>query len=110
MTRKAIVLLGLLALLVTPAVAIPGGDSADDLTEGQSRVAIKVTGMTCGGCCVKVETAVNELEGVVDVTADYENGVTTVVYETEKLEVNQIVKAINDGTSFKAEMPEEQAS
>ena len=46
--------------------------------------------------------AVADLEGVIDVKADYENGFATVTYETEKVNVKQIVATINEKTSFKA--------
>ncbi len=75
------------------------------LLEGQARVVIPVTGMTCGACCVPVETAVNKLDGIVGAKADYKKGLATVTYEEDKLTVEKIVEAINT-TSFKATMPE----
>ena len=72
------------------------------LPEGQAKAAISVSGMTCGSCCTKVESAVAELDGVVKVKADYEKGVATVVYEMDKVNVDKIVETINTKTSFKA--------
>ena len=79
------------------------------LPEGQARVVVSVKGMTCGGCCVPVETAVRKLEGVVDAKADYEEGRATITYEKDKVTVKKIVDAINT-TSFKASMPKKKDS
>ena len=48
--------------------------------EGQTDVTLAIEGMTCGNCCMKVETAVNELEGVVAAKADYKAGRATITY------------------------------
>ena len=96
-------------LLVLASSAGFAGDQGE-LAEGQMKAAIKVTGMTCGSCCNKVETAVAKLDGVVKVTADYEKGVAMVVYEKDKIDLDQIVETINTKTSFKAKAPEEKAS
>jgi copper chaperone CopZ len=99
-------LLGLAVLLLaTPAILADG-----DLPKGQSSASIAISGMTCGGCCTKVETAVNKLDGVIKVKADYEKHVAMVVYETDKVDVAKIVETINTETSFKAEVPEEKKS
>ncbi len=106
-----------LAGLVVVALAVlgayagtAGNETAEQqLPEGQTRVVIPVKGMTCGGCCVPVETAVRKLEGVVDAKADYEEGRATITYEKDKVTVKKIVDAINT-TSFKAPMPEKKDS
>lgn len=98
-----------LVLLVLASPAVVGGDQGK-LPEGQAMAAIEVTGMTCGACCTKVETAVAKLDGVVKVKADYEKGMTKVVYETAKVDVDQIVKVINSETSFKAKAAKEKTS
>ncbi len=35
---------------------------------------LQVKGMHCGGCATKIESAVTQLDGVFDVTADYKSG------------------------------------
>ena len=98
---KRIAFVGLMMLLLAP-LAVLAGEKADKLPEGQATTTVEVSGMTCGGCCVKVETAVGEMDGVIDVKADYKAGLATVTYETEKVDVKQIVATINEKTSFKA--------
>jgi len=105
---RKIAFLGLV-LLALASTAVVAGDEGK-LPEGQAMAAIEVSGMTCGSCCTKVETAVAKLDGVVKVKADYEKGVTKVVYETDKVDVDQIVKAINTETSFKAKASKEKTS
>ncbi len=102
------------AVLALAIVAVPAG-AADEvqepqLPEGQARVVIPVTGMTCGGCCVKIETAVEQLDGIVAAMADYQKGQATVTYVEDKVSVEKIVETINDETSFKASMPEKKDS
>jgi copper chaperone CopZ len=93
-----------LALLLTVFGAQAGEQKLD---EGQASVVIPVTGMSCGACCVKIETAVKELDGIVTAKADYEAGNATITYVEDKLSVETIVETINEKTSFKASMPEE---
>ncbi len=115
-----------LALLLVAGlvVAAPGGQEkkegseqasspqtvweASELPEGQAKAVIAVSGMTCGKCCVSVEQAVTKLEGVVAVKADYEKGIAKVIYQTDKVKVEDIVKTINEKTSFKASLPQKQ--
>ena len=114
---KRIVLFGLATLLVAglgayaaPEDTAPTETPEQELAPGQARVVIPVKGMTCGGCCVPVETAVKTLEGVVAAKADYEKGQATVTYEEEKLNVEKIVEVINTKTKFKASLPKKKVS
>jgi len=116
---RKIALLGFALALValagaTAALAGDHGKHAHDadhaeLAEGQVKVAVPVTGMSCGSCCTKVETAVAKMEGVVEVKADYEKGVATVVYEESKVDLAKIIETINTETSFKATTPKAKA-
>ncbi len=101
----------LVILAVFSAQAGTAGSETQEpqLPEGQARVVIPVTGMTCGGCCIPVEGAVKKLDGVVDARADYEKGQATVTYQTDKVTVEKIVDAINT-TSFKASKPKQKDS
>ena len=102
-------LVGLMVFVLVAFGAYAGSESTEtekELPEGQARVVIAVEGMTCGGCCVKVETAVKELEGIMAAVADYEKGMATFTYDEDKVTVEQIVETINTETSFKATMPE----
>jgi copper chaperone CopZ len=107
---KRVLVLSIVCAFVIAGTAYAGSDEADQkLVEGQARVIIPVTGMTCGGCCVPVEKTVKTLDGVVSAKADYEKGLATVVYVEDEITVKQIVEAINT-TKFKATMPENEDS
>ena len=114
---KMIVVRSLIALMAFAVVAsaahagtAPEEAQEQALPERQARVVIPVTGMTCGGCCVKVETAMEKLDGIVAAMADYQKGQATVTYVEDKVSVEKIVETINDETSFKASMPEKKDS
>ena len=96
---RKLAILGLVVLFLATPAALAG---EQELPEGQAKAAISITGMSCGACCTKVETAVAKLDGVVKVKADYEAKTAMVIYETGKVDVAQIVEAINTETSFKA--------
>lgn len=93
-----VLLLGGLALL-------PAAYADDPLPRGQQRVVVPVEGMTCGGCVATIKIAVKKLNGIVKVDADHKKGTATVVYEQDKIDVSQIVEAINK-CGFKASPPE----
>ncbi len=99
---------GLMVLTVAVIAAYAGTPAEtpeQELPDGQARVVVPVEGMTCGACCVKVETAMKELDGVVATKANYQKGRATVTYVEDKVTVKKIVETINDKTSFKASMP-----
>ena len=103
--RIASTVLAVLALVAFAGTAVQAGDDK----EGQMDVTLAIEGMTCGSCCTKVETAVNELEGVVASKADYEAGSATITYVEGEVTVDDIVATINEKTSFKASVPKPKA-
>ncbi len=103
------VLIGI-SILLLAVTAVSAGDAKQaEPAEGQAQVILAVEGMTCGGCCTKVETAMKGLDGVVAATADYQEGTATITFEKDKVTVEMIVKTINEETSFKASMPKKNA-
>ena len=103
--RFASTVLAVFALVVFAGTAVQAGDDKD----GPMDLTLTLEGMTCGACCTKVETAVNELEGVVEAKADYEAGSATITYVEGEVTVDQIVAVINEKTSFKASVPKPKA-
>ena len=98
---KKAVLVCLVMLVAVSFAAVASGEKGK-LPEGQAQVQLAITGMTCGACCAKVETAAKALPGVVDATADYKAGTATITYDKAKVDVGKIVATINEKTSFKA--------
>lgn len=68
-------------------------------------VTIPVEGMTCSGCEFNVENAIKKLGGIMQVKADYQKGEVYVKFEGGKVNVDDIVEAINK-TGYKAELPQ----
>lgn len=54
----------------------------------------EVEGMTCGGCEKHVSDAVNKLDGILEITASYENENTIVKFDKSKTSIEEIEKAI----------------
>ena len=61
---------------------------------------VTIEGMTCTGCENHVESEVNKLDGILSVKASYEEGNTTVKYDSTKVTEELIIKAINN-TGYK---------
>ena len=62
---------------------------------------ISIEGMTCSSCENHVVHAVNELSGIVDVRASYDNANAIVEFDQSKTSIDEIEKAVNS-TGYKA--------
>ena len=62
----------------------------------QTSKQIDIKGMMCGGCETIIEDAVAEIEGVIDVKADYPKAKCTVSFEDNKTSLDRIYKVIED--------------
>lgn len=89
------------AMLTFPSYAPIFYSSPDSSKEivyvEQSNVKeIKVTieGMTCTGCEAHIEIEVNKLDGILNVSADYEAANTSVTYDETKVDLKKIEMAI----------------
>ncbi|HZJ36716.1 MAG TPA: mercuric transport protein MerTP [Gillisia sp.] len=63
-------------------------------------IKFNVSGMTCSSCEEHVKHAVNELPGILKVTAHYEEGSAIVQFDDSKTSKDEIIKAI-DATGYK---------
>lgn len=70
--------------------------SSSDIQE----VKFNVSGMTCSSCEAHVKHAVNELPGILNITANYEEGSAIVKFDDSKTSKDEIVRAI-DATGYK---------
>lgn len=62
-----------------------------------------VEGMTCNECVSKVESVLNELQGVKKVEVSLKNKQATVKYDKEKVTVEELIKNV-EKAGFKAEL------
>ncbi len=67
---------------------------ADVADENIVSVEFEVEGMTCGGCEKHVSDAVYKLDGIIELTASYENENTIVKFDDSKTSAEEIEKAI----------------
>lgn len=69
-------------------------------TSNLQEIKFNVNGMTCSSCEEHVKHAVNELPGILKVTANYDEGSASVQFDDSKTSKDEIVKAI-DATGYK---------
>ncbi len=70
-----------------------------------TKVNLKVTGMTCGGCEAAVQHAARNVDGVKAVKANSDKGIAEVTYDPAKTTPAAIAKVISEKSGFKAEAP-----
>jgi len=99
-----------MTILFTALLAILApltGFSQDPSKTGQSataklqvtQCALKVIGMTCGGCARMVEKSLLKLEGVATAKVDYKTGEAQVEFDSKKTTPEKIVAAFNQANS-----------
>ncbi len=62
----------------------------------QTSKQIDVKGMVCGGCETVIEEGVAEMEGVIEVKADYPSGQCTISFEDNQVSLEDIYKTIEE--------------
>ncbi len=59
-------------------------------------ITLTIEGMTCGGCAKSVNQALQQLAGVNDAHANFEQKNATIIFDNEQISINQLVEAIED--------------
>ena len=72
--------------------------------ENAEIVKLKITGLTCAGCASHVHKVLNETEGVVDNSVEYPGDIAVVHYNPDQTSPELIIKAIEENTSYTAEL------
>lgn len=60
------------------------------------QATLHISGMTCNNCTRFVDNTLQDLEGVVSTSLSLEKGTAQVQFNTELVNLQQIVDAIND--------------
>lgn len=90
------ILLFAVFFIVFPYVNFGTNSIASDNTKTQlTNVIIPVEGMTCASCNVAVETAVNKLDGIHSINADFESKSATVIFYNKNVSLESIITTIN---------------
>jgi len=66
------------------------------VSESNEKVKIKLSGMTCASCALKIETKLKNLEGVSSSAVNFANEEATVEFNSNKTNYNEFNKAIKD--------------
>jgi copper chaperone len=64
------------------------------MEEGMATQTIKIEGMTCNHCVMRVEKALKALPGVMDVRVDLQKGAAVVTYDETKITPEKLSFAV----------------
>ena len=74
------------------------GHSHDDAAEktdgGAQQIVLEINGMHCADCALNIERSVGHLEGVLDANVNYINSTATIYFDSYRVDVSSITKAI----------------
>ena len=72
------------------------------LFSGDNTTKVKVTGMMCSYSCVsKVNSVINDIDGVKSCSVDFNKGEATVIYDDDKVGSKEIVNVLTEKTDYK---------
>ncbi len=98
-------IISVVSLIVLMAIALIGceasSSSSEEITNTQE-ITLKVDGMTCKMCSITIKTAIKKLNGVENVDASYNDKEAKVLYQQDKVTVDEIITAIQDAGNYKA--------
>ncbi|MFX0046740.1 MAG: heavy metal translocating P-type ATPase [Candidatus Hermodarchaeota archaeon] len=65
-------------------------------SKAEEKIKIKLSGMTCASCALKIETKLKNLNGVSSSVVNFANEEATVEYDSSKISYNDFNKAVKD--------------
>ena len=72
------------------------------LFAGDNTAKVKVKGMMCSYSCVsKVNSVINDIDGVKSCSVDFNKGEATVIYDDDKVGSKEIVNVLTEKTDYK---------
>jgi len=83
-----------------------GYDVIKEQNSSQSKVALKLIGMTCASCAAKIEKKLNKLDGVIKASVNLATEKAAIEYDSSKVKISDMIKAI-EALGYKAERVEE---
>lgn len=113
------IILGMIIVFVVVLLALPwflertsnnGAEQETELViapENRREMTLQVEGMTCTGCENLIQRRVSEVAGVESVSADHQQKTTTVVFDSSRTKVQDIVSAIEAAGYQVPDVPEE---
>ena len=67
-------------------------------------VKFKVTGLTCAGCASHLYKVLKETKGVIDNSVEYPGDIAVVDYDPKQTQPEKLIAAIEEKTTYKAEL------
>jgi len=100
-------ILALAGTLFVSALAFAGDQKSAETSLQLTQCALKVNGMTCGGCAGAVQQALLKIDGVKQAEVDFKSGDVKVQFDSKKTTPEKIVAAFNENNpGFKAKLAE----
>lgn len=100
-------ILALAGTLFVFALAFAGDQKNAETSLQLTQCALKVSGMTCGGCAAAVQQALLKVDGVKQAEVDFKSGDVRVQFDPKKTTPGKIVAAFNENNpGFKAKLAE----
>ncbi|MFQ5787967.1 MAG: heavy-metal-associated domain-containing protein [Thermodesulfobacteriota bacterium] len=97
--------ISVVSLIVVIAIALIGCEasisSSEEITNTQE-ITLKVDGMTCKMCPITIKTAIKKLDGVENADVSYNDKEAKVLYQQDKVTVDEIITAIENAGNYKA--------
>ncbi len=66
--------------------------------DSEKTIRLLVEGIVCTGCAMDMETVMNDMEGVLETSVNYQEGVITVVFDPEEIDESTVISKV---VSFK---------
>ena len=89
MSRYPVTCLALVVLVLTATTAAPAADRPDTV-----RTVFVVEGMHCDGCSATIKGTLERMDGVVEASADHEQGSAEVLYNPKTVKPEELKTAI----------------
>ena len=80
--------------MVVFALAVLAAPLAADSPPDTVRTTFQVKGMHCGGCSSTITSTLENVDGVIEASADHEKGVAEAVYRPRKVEADELKAGI----------------
>jgi len=77
-------------LMVVFALAVLAAPLAADSPPDTVSTTFRVKGMHCGGCSSTITSTLENVDGVIEASADHEKGVAEAVYRPRKVEADEL--------------------
>lgn len=65
------------------------------MTEQSRKINFQITGITCSGCAMDMETVLMDKDGILAVAASYAAGTLTVEYDPAQIDEGEVLRLVD---------------